>query len=127
MSHRPLSETIQNAELRAQQSAAAHEAKKKVKSLPWLSAEQALPQNDFATQAKERRLFLVRLMPGKRIAVAHFGYQHHDWWISPTGRLFAPHFGHTVVGWCPLPSNFGKSVCDDEDDRDGEALVPVSR
>lgn len=124
MSHGRLDDTIRGAAERARQSEEEHEAAKKVRRLPWIRVEQAQPQNDGGLPLRQRRQFLVRLMPGKRLTVAHFGYRSHDWWVTPDGKLLAPEFGSTVVGWCPLPASLGADTCDDEDSGRPAAPVP---
>lgn len=126
MTYDHLDDIIRSAAERAQQSQAEHEAAKKVKRLPWIRAEQALPQNDDNLPLRQRRQFLVRLMPGKRLAVACFGYEGHDWWVTPDGRLLTADFGSSVVGWCPLPATLGTETCDD-DPSDPAAAVGLSR
>lgn len=108
-----LLERIYDADLRSQQCSTAHKAEKRLRMIPWLSTEQALPQNDFGVLAKNRRKYLVRIMPGKRMAIAHFGYECLDWWIDTSGKLLTPYFGHTVVGWCPLPVDLGEDTCEE--------------
>lgn len=115
MLRKNLDARIHDANLRSQQSLEQAKAAKKIRELPWISTEQALPQNDFRAQAEHRRQFLVRLMPRKHIAIAQFGYEGHDWWVTPNGRLLTPYYGYTVVGWCPLPTKLGEDTCETDD------------
>lgn len=124
MSHGSLDDTIRGAEKRAQQSQEEHEAAKKIRRIPWIQVGLALPQHDSGMPVRQRRQFLVRLMPGKRLAVACFGYEGHDWWVTPDGRLLTADFGSSVVGWCPLPATLGADTCDDEDSGRPAAPVP---
>ena len=113
MLRKDLDARIHDASLRSQQNLEQAKAEKKIRALPWLSTEQALPQNDFGVPAKTRKKYLVRIMPCKRMAIAHFGYERHDWWIDTSGKLLTPYFGHTVVGWCPLPDDLGEDTCEE--------------
>lgn len=107
MFQKSLSEIIQDADRRSQQSLAESKAAAKVRMLPWISVEQALPQNDSTKKKSERRQYLVKLLPSGEMAVATFGHENHDLWIDMFGHLLIPEYGYKVTGWCPLPSSLG--------------------
>ena len=107
-----LSEIIQDADRRSQQSLAESKAAAKVRTLPWISTEQALPQNDSGKKENERRQYLVKLSPSGKLTVATFGHKAGDFWIDTFGRLLTPEYGYKVTGWCPLPSSLGDNTMD---------------
>lgn len=102
-----LSKIISAAQKRSQQSLEESKAAAKMRKIPWLSVDQALPQNDSAKPAKQRKYYLVKLSTSGLMTVAVFGFQGLNWWVDTTGRLLCEEFGLRVAGWCPLPSQFG--------------------
>ena len=114
--YKNLCEIIQNAEHRSQQSLEEHKAAAKMRQIPWLSVDQALPQNDSMKPAKERKYYLVKLSPSGLMTVATFGFKNHNWWVDTAGRLLAENLGLRVIGWCPLPSEMGKNVLNATDE-----------
>jgi len=112
MFQKSLSEIIQDADRRSQQSLAESKAAAKVRTLPWISVEQALPQNDSEKKESERRQYLVKLSPSGKMAVATFGHKAGDFWIDTFGHLLTPEYGCNVTGWCPLPSSLGDNTMD---------------
>lgn len=109
-----LSEIIAHAEEKSQKSLAEHKAKKHLRKLPWISTELALPQNDHYLPLTARGLYLVKMLPNRRLTVANFGYDGHDWWVDTNGKLLTSYYGVNVVGWCPLPTSLGDDTCDSE-------------
>lgn len=107
-----LSDIIQAADRHSQQSLAESKAAAKVRALPWISIEQALPQNDSGKKESERRQYLVKLSRSGKMAVASFGHKTGDFWIDTFGHLLTPEYGCSVSGWCPLPTSLGDHTMD---------------
>lgn len=99
-----LSDILQDASARSQCSLIESKAEKEMYKVPWLSVKKhGLPQNDSASCVKVRKQHLVKTETSVYAVTAHFGFKGHDWWITPTGQLLTPDFGHIVTHWAPLP------------------------
>jgi len=109
-----LSKIIRDADRRSRQSLAESKAAAKVRTLPWISVEQALPQNDSGKMASDRRQYLVKLFPSEKMTVATFGQENRDLWVDTFGHLLIPEYGCKVTGWCPLPSSLGDNTVVEE-------------
>ena len=96
-----LSAKLWSAQKRSTQSAIEEAAKAKMRMLPVISVEDALPLNDFGVQ--HRRYYLVQTYPGGQLFVATFGYEGQNWWVGTHGCILSEEYGYEVTHWCPLP------------------------